>query len=321
MYFSFLIDPQLGSLVVETLALTLSNNKTLVQLDLSSNNFDPQDIETLKIGLEGNQSILQLRFDDNIASLNSKGFMGLKSVTVPSRSVKWIDDGWNEEVFRIKIDKDVLGLSKDEGIGPDTERGSPKVVCIHMSFEGWKADKMKMWSPNPETSDDGGDLTFIIHRVCPPGKLWFYFSVGGHLIIVDPHLPTIPRREYTYFGESGKLPRDCLQLNAYSVSKRCGPLVLQQEVPRRPWCELNLEETSRRPTWTVENSVFQGRKNNSPQGSFWDSEEVLQSSFNADWVHAEKKLQRIKVLENSENMDRVKETLQSFYPQIREIFR
>ncbi len=327
------------NLIVEQLAVSLSRNVSLTNLDLSSNNFDSKDIDVLKVGLNENKTLLQLGFDNHVAYIDSKGFMANKKHNATDVSSKWIDDGWKEETFRIQIHKEALGLHENQDGGTmTTERlnGMPtkaKTVCIHLSFDAWRADEMSMTNQQIGKEMIGQELSSVrfqhssssviyeIHRVCPPGKLMFFFSIGGgHLCFADPYLPHIPRNEYRCFGHLSELPSECLQLNVQTVHKRTGPLELCHEFPRRPWREISEQETDT-ITWKLENSIFKERKNESPQGSFHDSEVELTQAFEADWDHSLMKLQRIKSLSNPENLARLKNACHSHYSVIREVFR
>ncbi len=325
------------NLLVEQLAVSLSHNVSLTKLDLSSNNFDSKDIDVLKMGLSENKTLLQLGFDNHVACIDSKGFMENKKYNATDASSKWIDDGWKEETFRIKIHKEVLGLHENQDDGtmtterPNSMPTKAKTVCIHLSFDAWRADEMSMTNQQigkeigQELSSvrfqrSSSSVIYEIHRVCPPGKMLFFFSIGRHLCFADPYLPHIPRNEYRCFGHLSELPSECLQLNVQTIHKRTGPLELCHEFPRRPWCEIREQETDT-ITWKLENSIFKERKNESPQGSFHDSEEELTQAFEADWDHSLIKLQRIKSLSNPENLARLKNTCHSHYSVIREVFR
>jgi hypothetical protein len=60
---------------VEHLANILGCNHTLIKLNLSSNNFGPEDISILADGLKHNRTLLQLSFENNAGTLDAKGFL------------------------------------------------------------------------------------------------------------------------------------------------------------------------------------------------------------------------------------------------------
>jgi hypothetical protein len=62
-------------MAVEHMSLALANNHTLTYLDLTSNNYGPEDIPFLASGLLMNKTLLQLSFEQNSGTLDSKGFL------------------------------------------------------------------------------------------------------------------------------------------------------------------------------------------------------------------------------------------------------
>jgi hypothetical protein len=65
----------IGRMTVEHMSQVLAYNHTLTYLDLTSNNYGPEDIPFLSSGLLMNKTLLQLSFEQNAGTIDSKGFL------------------------------------------------------------------------------------------------------------------------------------------------------------------------------------------------------------------------------------------------------
>ena len=103
----------------------------------------------------------------------------------------WKCKKWNEVCFRFqpinwmrievgsskkRFEKPPLAVSQSKQIpsGGGFNLEDDTTVWLHLSTDGWKADSMFV------DEETGG---FILHRALPPGRVWYYFSVGGRTFL------------------------------------------------------------------------------------------------------------------------------------------
>jgi hypothetical protein len=319
----------IGRMTVEHMSLVLAHNHTLTYLDLTSNNYGPEDIPILASGLLMNKTLLQLSFEQNAGTLDSKGFLHPinarrdKASTNPlkqkpnwmndfeaaltkgtlvtsgfmlffcsfifqfciqeNKGCKWVDDGWSEECLCLKFD---VVLKQTVGLVPG------QMVLVHLAFDDWLPDRMS-WDP---VSD-----SWVLYRVCPPGKFEYYFTGGndcpflsddirahGSILAADVHESKLIVRQP---------PSQLKHLHWRQVEKREGIFWLKEEYPRREWYSYEKPEVAHdkeRPKeeWTLDRSNFSERAKESASKTYVDTESLLHKAAASDWKRVVPKLER-----------------------------
>ncbi len=88
--------------------------------------------------------------------------------------VCWICQGWSHIEFKIpKARVDLFGGANYGNVARATT-----IVNLHMSFDGFKPHRMTEYHEHHHQRPKKPDISFVLHRMVPPGKLTYYYSIG-----------------------------------------------------------------------------------------------------------------------------------------------
>jgi hypothetical protein len=163
-------------------------NTELIHLDFSHNNICSEDAIFLTEECKNNHKILGMHVDGNEISIDENGFLHAMKKTekndnfyahsqiyysienekgatkqksnndkirrIRAKNNCWICEGWREIPFIYRPEKSMMNKLEKH------------VIRLHLSFEDWK--------PYDTVLKDG---IFKVIRMCPPGKIYYFFSV------------------------------------------------------------------------------------------------------------------------------------------------
>ena len=199
------------------ISAVLSRNHTLYHLDLSFNNFGVNSCRRFRKATKINHTLCGLHLGGNCAAVDPRGFVEvIVSETERTALTRehgmdidktcWICGKWSE----VKIAWHRGG----SGLGPlDCEDEQDMQVLVHLSCDSFKPSALALSS-----AGEGRDV-HELHRVVPPGKLYYFFTVDRRMVTAADHpsitvpdslLSSIP------FAVFGNLQR----LNVMEVEKR-----------------------------------------------------------------------------------------------------
>jgi hypothetical protein len=276
---------------VQIMAETLQLNKSLVHLDISHNMLESSDCLLLQKSLNENHSILGLHVEGNHADLDTKGYLivtqsidsssslNCSRIVYKSKALKqknkncWICQRWNEIEFRWRNGKS----------GPYGE----EPVMVHLHFENFAGCTMV----------ENADSSYRTIRMCPPGKIYFFFTLKGKFFSSLEYDTAIKKIEFA--GEAYNT------INVVENRPSPSQLWLQLKPLARPREEMPCKEVI--PDWDFERSVFKDYVS--------DSAELLTECFNED-------LDRSKIKElTGKEYNGIIEYLRQFYPAIKETYK
>ena len=199
------------------IAAVLSRNHNLYHLDLSFNNFGVNSCRKFRKATKVNHSLCGLHLEGNCAAVDPRGFVEIiiseRERTALTRAhgmdidkTCWVCQRWSE----VEISWET-GIS---GSGPlECEDEKEMQVLVHLSCDAFKPSALLL-------SDRAkGCNVHKLHRVLPPGKLYYFFTVDRKMVtagdqprvaVPDSLLASIP---YAVFGGLEKL-------NVIHVGKR-----------------------------------------------------------------------------------------------------
>jgi hypothetical protein len=156
---------------------------------------------------------------------------------------------------------------------------------------------------------DAKDHTFYLYRMIPRGRIWYYFTAGGvgAPLIADDQMAERCDIGKVRFANFVDTAFDC---PAFSTPVRALPR--QQE-----WFMANARNAGSENLWTLTESVFAPRREQSDSKSYFDSSELFDSTFEKDWANS--KLQAF--VKDVRVLDEIKVLMKDAWPTIREIFR
>lgn len=169
-----------GTNAAIALAEALSNNETLVHLDISYNRLRESDCKVLSSCLENNHTLLGLHLAGNDMELDSYGFV------LPNAE---LFDPTNAHIFTRISDRSTTSQKH-------WEKRSNCWICEHWSETRFHFDptetavskvefkaEFDYWQSRPMVKLDDG--TFEIFRMAPPGNCQYYFVVDGRNLLDD----------------------------------------------------------------------------------------------------------------------------------------
>mmetsp|Transcript_10854 Transcript_10854/g.25223 ORF Transcript_10854/g.25223 Transcript_10854/m.25223 type:complete len:1024 (-) Transcript_10854:191-3262(-) len=261
----------------------LGTNRTLVLLDLSNCSLDIDLCGILGKGLAHNNSIFGLHFIGNKATTDAKGFLRLDIATedLTTEDIKdqgessfcgqcWDQHKWVEHRFTF-----TAGHS-----GPvDPQSRDP--VYVHLMLDDWKPDNMSVERifpkrnqkdavgarAGPGEQQQGGEVTYKLSRMLPPGRVWYFFSQQGRVLCAcDQLMANHPRFH---------VPRNFVDIEPREGRLKAN-LVMSQ--PRlHGWVSMPEDVLSSmrvsRPEWDVLHSIYASRGQNNA-GRFLDEDAV-----------------------------------------------
>lgn len=145
----------------KALSESLIKNSYLLHLNMSHTHFDQNDCEVIKSGLSQNFTLLGLDFEGNNGKVDSQGrIYTTKTSENDENSLKmcWICGNWNEVMFNL--------------IEAPTNFTDVTRLKLHLHFEEF--------SPCDILRSGTG---FSTVRMCPPGKIFFYFTYENKIIL------------------------------------------------------------------------------------------------------------------------------------------
>ncbi|EGR32874.1 leucine rich repeat protein [Ichthyophthirius multifiliis] len=181
-------EGNLQSSCIQSITQFFIQNKKMIHLDLSNNQFDFQQSLEIAKALEKNNTIYGFHFQGNIGYVDSRGFLivnelqekeiaqlhtqvrinGCKSIEnfIKLRETRekdlqnccWICEGWQEMEFTWNV-----GISGE--IRPDP-------IFIHFNFEDYRANYFRKDSH----LESKFLQKYVYSRMVPPGDLFYFFS-------------------------------------------------------------------------------------------------------------------------------------------------
>lgn len=164
----------------KALSESLMKNSSLLHLNMSFTHFSSNDCEVINTGLMHNSTLIGIDFEGNNGKIDSQGkIIVLKKkndedFTQTSLNMCWICGGWNEICFKLKETPDWF-----------TETSKLK---LHLHFEDFIPCQMNKANPG-----------FSIVRMCPPGKILFYFTYDNK-IVLEPSYKKVKNNLEAYPG-------------------------------------------------------------------------------------------------------------------------
>ena len=266
-------------------------NSHLIHLDISQNMLCMQDCEILAKGLNENRTLLGLHVEGNHAEIDSQGNLHVRDSIDTSTSLNnsriihkckalkrknkncWICQKWNEVGFRWRN-----GKSGTYGEEP---------VMVHLDFERYCGYELK------EESDSWYKLT----RMCPPGTVYFFFSLKGFITTSTEY--NVVEKGINYLGVNYH------KVNMIEVRPSPGQLWLVLKPLSKPRDITFHKEES--PPWDFSNSVFRGYISDMPI--------LLNDCYLEDMESS-----KIRELTDKE-YEYILQYLKQFYPSIKETYK
>ena len=273
------------------LAETFRNNVKLVHLDISHNQFTGSDCEKLAEGLATNHTLLGLHIEGNYADIDSKGYIHTKSCIDTSTTLNhsrilqktkalklkntscWVCQQWNEVEFKWRN-----GKSGTYGEEP---------VMVHLSFEEFSGCELK----------EEPDSYYKLIRMCPPGPVFFFFTLKGRFSLSSEYLNT--KRNFQYEM------RDYTMINC--IDNFPSPSQLWLELTPKAKPRLITFKKEVQPPWDFSKSVF--------RDYIGDYNTLLNECFNED-------IERSKIRELcGKEFESIIEYLRNIFPYIKETYK
>ncbi|CAI2364501.1 unnamed protein product [Moneuplotes crassus] len=295
-------------------------NSTLIHMDLSHNCFSDEDCKEISKGLDKNKHLLGLHMVGNSRDTSSLGFLdkilnddpaaahihtriheSLETgvLTERKRQFKvssncWICEGWTQHEFKFiprKSTEDII------------DQFTP--VYLHLDCDEYEPDLMIR---DPTTG------IHSIKRMIPPREVRYFFTFGDHHIRIakDQNIaPNLFRDED--LDVHHELHMSVPQINTYENSHQIKSLITEEfldkmAVKPRPDPKYPLMRIRPKTPWDFSKSIFAAYKQ--------DTEELLNSCLNEDWGKS-----RIPKILDDEEVEDVKEFLNSKYKSIRELYK
>ena len=161
------------------IANVLMNNKTLLHVDLSENNFNLEESKTISEALEKNKKIYGFHFSGNYGYVDSKGFLQLEEKDLTSlhsiiskninsydivfrrentsfeakkfKNVCWVCEGWYEQIFKFSV--------------PEPSPDGKNLVYLHFDFEEYEPRLINLT-----------DVQVKYKTMVPPKKYRYFFT-------------------------------------------------------------------------------------------------------------------------------------------------
>ena len=176
----FIVQDYQCSIINSTSDLLQSGNTTTLQGSYSSKmGNDTLSVDTANSRLANNPEVHGLSLVKNECWKCKKW----NEVCFRFQPINWMrfEVGSTKKRFN-KLPQAALQLDKFPS-GGGFNLDDDTTVWLHLSVDGWKADAMFV------DEETGG---FILHRALPPGRVWYYFSIGGRTFLssndrVDMH--------------------------------------------------------------------------------------------------------------------------------------
>lgn len=265
-------DSQIGT----TIAAAFRKHPSLYHVDLSHNQLSEEDCAAVNHGLSDNHSIAGIHMQGNDAKVDALGFVNPKGgCSVPSEAhvfVRilgesqasgmwrpttncWLCEGWSEVEF-LYSPCQVSTLS----------------VYLHLSFEAYVP---YLLTKSPEG-------VFREFRMCPPGEIRFFFTVGTTQM-TSPNYPTcklaVPLLGPFEYSEDVKQSGYVEEVNTLLVQKNrtFSDLHMEHRAKPRPAVRKRNSEEEK-ATWSLPISVFREYK--------FEDEDLLSRCFEFDWEHS-----------------------------------
>ena len=289
-------------------ATSLSMNKTLIHLDISHNSLSCKDIEIIGEGLLENHTLLGLHISGNFGGVDDLGFLSsdpnrrptsahrFKRILGISRVTRflswrpcsncWLCEQWNEVEF----------TWTSEGEDP---------LYLHLGFEDFEGDLMEKQK----------DKTYKLVRMCPPGKLYYAYTLDGNLKLnpkeITQKLPEVIEKEFDVY--TGK--KVSLKINEVNVvesnPKGKDMLALQDDLlalPRMPRKKY-LPAEKKKKEWGIPVSIFKDYK--------FDDDNLIGKCFEYDWARCKVP----KLVKDLTELQKIKSYLSSNYRMLKEIYK
>ncbi|CAD8076826.1 unnamed protein product [Paramecium sonneborni] len=311
-----------GQSLTPILKQFFEENKDMIHLDLSANQFSLPDSQSISESLKENHTIYGFHFNGNFGYVDSKGFLiiqnemrnfnqihtdyrirGCETHSKPyskgPRSEKmmdvcWICDGWQGQKF--------------EWIPNKSGNASEEPIFIHFDFEGYEA----IFLGKP---DENG--IFSTNRMVPTGEL-DYFYTGNQLQVASLTEPLkIHNEKFRVRTKIADQVTDVLldETNHQMINK--GKPVIQDWDPNydvKPrTCDpiyIPIKQKKQKRAWSFPISIW------APKYKF-DTEELLRKCFERDWNCCK----ITKFVKKVEEQEQIKEMLWQSYKPIRETYR
>ena len=178
----------------------------LLHLDLSYNNLNYHDCKAISEHIKYNHTILGIHVDGNNMYTDGFGFIYpisksdykqqhfanrqifyrisdehslIKSNVINSKKLRaknncWICEGWREIKFNytLPINQDEINTNNTNNTNNEKD-----YVKLYLNFENYK--NINLNELNFIQNENSTNSYFQIHRVCPPGELYFFLSRNG----------------------------------------------------------------------------------------------------------------------------------------------
>eukprot|EP00347_Sterkiella_histriomuscorum_P006493 403352557 len=338
-------EPLLKSQVLKKLSAMqfqkcFQQNKTLIHIDLSHNNFGYQECKILNEGLKVNQNILGIHMLGNKMDTDAKGFLtrDQKIYTLPgayhlqtiikdqlkrgvvdhqlkielkANSNCWICEGWACIKFEHKPILDEI-------------ENSPKTkitqIFLNLSIDNYKPDLMVL----EPSLDPNKPPKYSLRRMVPPQKIRFYYTVHykkkiakkmqkADIIQIDKASIIEEIDEIMKIDEQEvEVPRTniiegIIQKQDFLTAKKIKYLGCK---PRETRNKRDIEKLQKFNQWKRVNSYFF-------KNYFIDSEQTLTKCFEFDWQCGKIP----KLVKDSKDLENLKNLLRVYYRKFRETYK
>jgi Ran GTPase-activating protein (RanGAP) involved in mRNA processing and transport len=218
---------------VKSLAKAIRQNIKIYHLDLSNNGFNENDCKVLAEALSFNTTIIGLHMEGNGARIDEKGFLKIDVLSCRARNLHiykplmsqkrrkdpncWVCQKWNEVTIVV--------------------RGGFKTVFLHLELYGFEKDEM-------EKINDGN---FKACKICPPGKVKFFFSSESRQIFTTDYPADILQNPIC-------LNEMIITEQNYLINKECSQIMWRDFFPRaHPRYQVNNLSSF---SWESKTSIF-----------------------------------------------------------------
>lgn len=289
----------------QSLSDALRDHPSLFHLDISYNNFKAEDAHILAEGLKSNHKIFGIHMDGNEATVDPLGFVyqnkgGISPSTAHiytrmlgnSKMKKyvvwrecsrcWICERWSEVEFTWK---------------PEVSGNTVDPVFLHLDFDDYLPDLM----------EKGEDGVYRCLRMCPPGRVDYFYTIGTEPSLANDKrkriLPRVLVKDIELYANC-TVEVKLSQINTLHNIKGMDLLQVEnkpQTLPRNPRrAYLPLYVTKKRQ-WSIPISVFKDYK--------FDNDEHLAKCFEFDWSCS----RILKVVKDPSEQAKIKESLRKIY--------